>query len=558
MATYTANALNQYDQRTVPPVVDVLGSAAPGAVVTATSPDGTVTALRQGGDFAAAVPVVNKVSGQPVAKYPTIEIKGRVNEVNGQNAVTDTSSTQTGKHFLAGDPETFAHDEDGNLLHDGRWDYTWDGENRLIAVETRAAAVTAGVPRTKIEYAYDGRGRRIRQIVRTGWDGSAYAQAVARRFLYDSGWNVLAEIDEAGAVVRRCLWGLDVSGSREGAGGIGGLLVESIPDPANGGALTDCFPFYDGNGNITGLINGSGSEVARYEYGPFGETLRQSGPLAAANPWRWSTKWTEEATGLKDYGYRWLGDGRWLSRDPLGEPGGHNLYRAVDNDFVSNRDLLGASVFDSITSKLKAGLDQFDGAVERSLGAAMSDLKGAIENEIRTHYNKESYKLSTNVQFRLRKKVNIGVLKCNLQGGFTGTVSADATGSKIQGGAVGGIQCQTAKYAEVVSVSFGLTFNGETVYAFPCEGLSHFDRLQVGATGNIGLRFSLPGTDYIPGLELYGEGGGFVGLKVDLLKGWSSREYNKGIYARAVFQVDIGPINTLKEWRWSSGTDPFQ
>jgi RHS repeat-associated protein len=340
VATYTANALNQYDQRTVLPVVNVLGSAAPGAVVTATSPDGTVTALRQGGDFAAEVPVVNKVNGQPVPKYPTIEIKGRVNEVNGQNAVTDTSSTQTGKHFLAGDPEAFAHDEDGNLLHDGRWAYTWDGENRLIAVETRAAAVTAGVPRTKIEYAYDGRGRRIRQIVRTGWDGSAYAQAVARRFLYDSGWNVLAEIDEAGAVVRRCLWGLDVSGSREGAGGIGGLLVESLP-ATPGGALTDCFPFYDGNGNITGLLDAAGSEVARYEYGPFGETLRQSGPLAAANPWRWSTKWTEEATGLKDYGYRWLGDGRWLSRDPIEEEGGVNLYTAISNTLPNDIDLLG-------------------------------------------------------------------------------------------------------------------------------------------------------------------------------------------------------------------------
>ena len=57
--------------------------------------------------------MVNKVNGQPAAKYPTIEIKGRVNEVNGQNAVTDTASTQTGKHFLAGDPETFAYDDDG-------------------------------------------------------------------------------------------------------------------------------------------------------------------------------------------------------------------------------------------------------------------------------------------------------------------------------------------------------------------------------------------------------------------------------------------------------------
>jgi hypothetical protein len=29
---------------------------------------------------------------------------------------------------------------------------------------------------------------------------------------------------------------------------------------------------------------------ARYEYSPYGELIRASGPMAKANPFRWSTK----------------------------------------------------------------------------------------------------------------------------------------------------------------------------------------------------------------------------------------------------------------------------
>ena len=338
-AGYAANALNQYTSREVPGAVDVLGSAAAEAVVRVTlsgAPAQTQTARRQGTLFSATLPVANGSAAQ----YAGITIDA-LRSVDAGGAVTETASSQGGKVFVPKSPEEFACDLDGNTLRDGRWDYTWDGENRLIAVETRAEAVAAGVAKTKIEYAYDGRGRRIARTLRP-WNGSAYAAGETRRFLYDAGWNVLAEINAAGAVVRRCLWGLDLSGSMDGAGGIGGLLVESLPDPNYNSALTDCLPFYDGNGNITGLIQANtGAEVARYTFGPFGETLRMNGPLASANPFRWSTKWTEELTGWEDYGYRWLGDGRWINRDPIEERGGLNLYGMVRNNSVSNYDLLG-------------------------------------------------------------------------------------------------------------------------------------------------------------------------------------------------------------------------
>ena len=96
---------------------------------------------------------------------------------------------------------------------------------------------------------------------------------------------------------------------------MGGLLVVK---PTGANAL---FPAYDGNGNVMGLVDGTtGTVTAQYEYGPFGEPIRVSGAAAASNPFRFSTKYTDDETDLVYYGYRYYvpSTGRWLSRDPGG------------------------------------------------------------------------------------------------------------------------------------------------------------------------------------------------------------------------------------------------
>ena len=110
-------------------------------------------------------------------------------------------------------------------------------------------------------------------------------------------------------------------------------------DPA---VFTVSFPIYDGNGNILAYYDATtGARVADFAYGPFGETIRATGPRAAELPLRWSTKYTDAFTGHKNYGYRWLGDGRWLSRDPSGESGGFLLYSITNNNPVVAWDVLG-------------------------------------------------------------------------------------------------------------------------------------------------------------------------------------------------------------------------
>jgi len=67
--------------------------------------------------------------------------------------------------------------------------------------------------------------------------------------------------------------------------------------------------------------------------GPFGEVIRATGPLARANPFRFSTKYQDDETGLLYYGYRYYdpNTGRWLSRDPIEELGCINLYEFTRN-----------------------------------------------------------------------------------------------------------------------------------------------------------------------------------------------------------------------------------
>jgi len=84
------------------------------------------------------------------------------------------------------------------------------------------------------------------------------------------------------------------------------------------------FYCYDGNGNVMTLLNASNQTVAaKYEYGPFGEVIRATGPMAKLNPFRFATEYYDDESDMVYYAHRYYNPstGRWLSRDPMGEPG---------------------------------------------------------------------------------------------------------------------------------------------------------------------------------------------------------------------------------------------
>jgi RHS repeat-associated protein len=201
--------------------------------------------------------------------------------------------------------------------------------------------------RQKLVFEYDHQGRRIRKQFFTR-SGSNWVEQRDAICLYE-GWNVVAELDAnvSNARLRTYVWGLDLSGTRQGAGGVGGLLWVNNDQTSYGGQTLPIgvqYVAYDGNGNVVGLAKAAdGTLSARYEYGPFGETVRQTGVLADAQPFRFSTKWTDVESGFLYYGYRYYNPstGRWLNRDPIGQRGGRQPYSFLLNDALNSWDWLG-------------------------------------------------------------------------------------------------------------------------------------------------------------------------------------------------------------------------
>lgn len=371
-ASYSVNSKNQYTSRDVPPYLEVLGIAKVDATVTV---QGSASGVSRRGEYFRKELNVNNASA---AQYPTIEVD------------TDVTDPVSGKKYLPLHPESFTHDADGNLTQDGRWTYTWDAENRLIKQERNVASPSGA--RQKLEFEYDWQGRRIRKQFFTH-SGSKWMRQRDTVYLYD-GWNLIAELNasSSNAKVRTYIWGLDLSGTMQGAGGVGGLLM--VIDHT--GTTKRHYVAYDGNGNVMALADSTtGNWSARYEYGPFGEPIRVSGDLAYANPMRWSTKYTDGESGLVYYGYRSYNPstGRWPNRDPIGERGGMNLYGFVRNGPIAYVDTDGRSLFgDSLNyeackANLQAALQKCKAAGQSAISGCKSCasdvgdwLQGAGEN----------------------------------------------------------------------------------------------------------------------------------------------------------------------------------
>jgi YD repeat-containing protein len=151
--SYTANALNQYEQRTVPGQVWVSGEAAPEARVTARVDEARpVLANRHGEYFWAAVSVSNEL-GLVFSTNLTITAALPVPAISPTGLLVRTEARNC---VVSGTPERFTYDPDGNLLSDGIWSYTWDAENRLIQVSNF---------QRRVSFSYDYMGRRICKTV---------------------------------------------------------------------------------------------------------------------------------------------------------------------------------------------------------------------------------------------------------------------------------------------------------------------------------------------------------------------------------------------------------
>ena len=90
------------------------------------------------------------------------------------------------------------------------------------------------------------------------------------------------------------------------------------------------------------MINSStGGVVNNYEYSPFGKLINEV--EAIENPFKFSSEFADSETNLVYYNYRYYNPelGRWLSRDPIQEKGGYNLYDFCRNAPICYIDVRG-------------------------------------------------------------------------------------------------------------------------------------------------------------------------------------------------------------------------
>jgi RHS repeat-associated protein len=322
--TFNVNSLNQLTGVSRSGAFTVAGMTLPGA--TNVSVGGNPAALYEDGTYARGG--VTLADGANTLTVTAQDSRGR----GGTNTVTVTLPASS----------SCTYDADGNLTSDGLRAFGYDAEDQLITVTVTNA--------WHARFVYDAFGRR-RIRMEAVWLNGAWVTNQVVRYVYDR-MLVVQERDGNNVPLATYTRGRDLSGGLQGAGGIGGLLARTENGKLITGNASAAHAYYqaDAGGNVTCLLDAQNAVVARYQYDPFGNLLGLAGPLAEANLYRFSSKEFHANSGLYYYGYRFYEPRfqKWLSRDPIGECGGVNLYRYAGNDPLQVIDPFGLAWYDDV------------------------------------------------------------------------------------------------------------------------------------------------------------------------------------------------------------------
>lgn len=234
-------------------------------------------------------------------------------------------------NFYLPSANSLFYDANGNLTNDGLRSLAYDSENQLTNVTV--------ANRFKKDFVFDGL-HRLRIKREYTWNGSAWAQTNEVRYVWD-GNNIVQLRDSNNVPTLTLTRGLDLSGSLQGAGGIGGLLAMTESSGANSYFHADAL------GNVTALMDAGENIVARRMFDAFGRTINLTGGKAGVNPFWHASQLHDEDLDLYSYLRRPYSPTlqRWPNHDPIGERGGINLYGYVGNDPVNQVDPLGLYLF---------------------------------------------------------------------------------------------------------------------------------------------------------------------------------------------------------------------
>jgi RHS repeat-associated protein len=225
-----------------------------------------------------------------------------------------------------GATRAFVYDGLGNLLDDGERTYQWDAKNRLI--EAKRGADTW-------QWSYNAFDQRVSEK-KNG--------VVTKRWVWAGGNQPAEERDAAGNVTRRF-----------------------YPQGEQVGAVK-YFYTKDHLGSIREVMGANGTVVSSSRYDAWGARTTVGAQDAASFGFTGHLEHKELGLVFTLYRAYDPATGRWLSRDPIGETGGINLYGYVSNNPVNLWDLLGLITI------------AFPGAGPTGLGWANHDFKEGVKN----------------------------------------------------------------------------------------------------------------------------------------------------------------------------------
>ena len=264
-----------------------------------------------------------QISGRQFA-YDQDEIGNRIS-VNSSTNYTANNVNQ----YTAINSQNLTYDADGNMLSDGNWTYTWDGENRLTRM------VSTNLTKT-LAFTYDYQGRRIEKKVWNNTTGTG-TPATYLKYIYD-GMNLVADYDAInGRIIRSYTYG-------PGVDNIQSMTIYNEDD------TTETYYYIkDLSNTVHALVNGNSEIVEYYYYDAFGNFKIMDDyylwipESVYGNRFLFQGREYDYDTALYYFRARWYEPetGRWLSPDPIGISGGLNLYVFCGNDPVNFIDPTG-------------------------------------------------------------------------------------------------------------------------------------------------------------------------------------------------------------------------
>lgn len=250
----------------------------------------------------------------------------------------------------------YTYDMQGNQTmvetHTGRWEIQYNTENRAISYTRHADSTHSNM---QIFMTYDHMGRRIEKkvvenSVMISWKKYIYQkyQLIAElqaleqenpkfNLLYSYMWDPAHQI-KTRPLAFTC-WENMSWRPHAGSPKVFDITHYVYPAIEKSNCDNECgsgryYYIHDDNKNVKGLMFQNGELAASYDYMFYGETacFLNSG-VESLNMFRFSSEYLDKELGLIYYNYRHYNpqDGRWLSREPLGEKGSINLYSFLNN-----------------------------------------------------------------------------------------------------------------------------------------------------------------------------------------------------------------------------------